>query len=143
MAYKLNQFQINLINEKLSPQVAALKYRYPVSIYNAASHWDKPKFPQGYVPKQIAIYYAETPTAPSISWENGKLRRVQIEEIPVAPDVILVMVDNIWTYIQVQGKVILDRTKGIQFPPDLTDHELMLRQIVHSISSGNFKEFKS
>jgi hypothetical protein len=142
MADKLSQYQINLINEKLPPQFAALKYRYPVSIFNAAHHWDKPRFSEGYIPKAIAIYYDESPSAPSISWENGKLRRFQIEEIPIDPDITLVMVDDIWTYIRVQGKVILDRTEGVQFPPELTQHELMLRQLVRSISSGNYKEFQ-
>lgn len=141
MAYNLTQYQIDLIDKKLPPQFAVLKDRYPVSVFNAANHWDKPKFPQGYVPKQIAIYYDETPTCPSISWENGKLRYVRIEEIPVDPDVTLVRVEALWTYIRVQGQVILDRTEGVQFPPELTHHELMLRQILHSMSSGNFKEF--
>jgi hypothetical protein len=143
MAYKLNQYQIDLINEKLPPQFAALKYRYPVSIFNAAHHWDKPKYPQGYVPKRIAIYYDELPSSPSISWSDGKLNYVRIEEIPIDPDVTQVEVDDIWTYIRVQGQVVLDRTEGIQFPPELTQQELMLSRILHSMSSGNFKEFTS
>lgn len=141
MAYQLNQYQIHLINQKLSSQFAALKYRYPVSIFNAAHHWDKPQFSQGYLPKRIAIYYDETPSAPSILWHDGKLVRVRIEEIPLEPDVIQVEVDDIWTYIQVGGKVILDRTQGIIFPLELTQQELMLRRIMHSISLGNFQEF--
>ena len=143
MTYKLNQYQIDLINEKLPPQFAALKYRYPATIYNAANHMDKPKFPQGYIPKNIAIYYEESSNGPLISWQNGQQLRVNIEEIPVNPDLTLVLVDNIWTYIQVQGKVILDRTIGIQFPLELTQHELMLKKLVHAMSSGNYKEFKS
>ncbi len=142
MADKLTQFQIDMINEKLPPQFAALKYRYPVSIYNAAIHWDKPKFPQGYVPKRIAIYYDESPNAPSISWRNGELIRVQIEEIPIDPDVTQVDIDYIWAYIRVRGKVILDRTEGVQFPPELTHHELMLRKLIRSLSSNNYKEFQ-
>lgn len=142
MAYKLNQYQIDLINKKLPSESAALKYRYPVAIFNAAHHWDRPRFPQGYVPKAIAIYYDESTNPPSILWENGKLRRVQIEEIPIDPDVTILRVEFTWTYIRVQGKVILDRTEGIQFPPELTQHELMLRRLVRSISSGNYKESK-
>ena len=142
MAYPLNQYQIDLINKKLPAEFAALKYRYPVSIYNAASHWDKQKFHLGYVPKRIAIYYDESSDGPSVSWWRGEPMRVQTEEIPIKPDVIQVDVDYIWTYIQVQGKVILDRTQGIEFPPELTQPELMLRKLIHSISSGNYKEFK-
>ena len=140
MAYKLNQSQIDLINEKLPPQFAALKYSYPVSIYNAASYWDKPKFPQGYVPQNISIYYDESPNSPAIAWRNGRLERVRIEEIPIDPEVILTRVEALWVYIQVRGKIILDKTDGIQFPPELTQHELMLRKLVHAMSSGKYEE---
>ena len=139
MAYKLSRKQIDLIDEKLPPQFAALMSRYPSTIFNAAHHWDEPKFPQGYVPKRIAIYYQESAPASSIVWSNGQLEKVEIEEIPINPDVIQVMIEGTWGYIQVQGKVILDRTEGVQFPPELTQHELMLRRLIHSISSGNYK----
>lgn len=141
MAYKLIQYHLDIINKNLPPQFAALKDRYPSTIFNAADHWDKPKFPTGYVPKRISIYYQESAPSSAIAWENGRLAKLWIEEIPVHPDVTQVMVDNIWTYICVQGQVILDRTEGVQFPPELTQHELMLRRIIHSMSSGNFKEF--
>ena len=140
MAYNLNQYQIDLINNNLPPRFAVLMSRYPSTIFNAAHHWDNPKFPQGYVPKRIAIYYQESAPAASILWRNGHLERVEIEEIPIDPDVIQVMIEDTWGYIQVQGKVILDRTEGVQFPPELTQHELMLRRLIHSISSGNYKD---
>ncbi len=142
MAYPLTPYHLKIINENLPPRFAALKDRYPSTIFNAADHWNKPKFPSGYVPKQIEIYYKESARRTAICWENDQLESVQIEEIPVDPDVTSVMVDNIWTYICIRGQVILDRTEGIQFPPVLTNHELMLRQLIYSISSGNFREFK-
>lgn len=142
MAYELNQYQIDLIDEKLPPKFAALKSRYPSTIFNAAHHWDKPKFPQGHIPKHISIYYQESARSSSISWRNGQLEKVEIEEIPIDPDVIQVRVDGSWGYIQVQGMKILDRTEGVQFPPELTQHELMLRRIIHSISSGNYKDLE-
>ena len=140
MTYELKQNQIDLINDKLPPQFAALMSRYPSTIFNAALYWSKPKFPQGYVPKRIAIYYQESAPASSIVWSNGQLEKVEIEQIPIDPDVTQVLVDNVWTYIQVQDKVIIDRTEGVQFPPELTQHELMLRRLIHSISSGNYKD---
>lgn len=142
MAYKLNQKQIDLIDEKLPPQFAVLKSRYPSTIFNAAIQWSSPKFPQGYVPKYIGIYYQESAPSASVSWRNGQLDYVRIEEIPIDPDVTQVMVDGSWAYIQVQNKVILDRTEGVQFPPELTQHELMLRRLIHSISSGNYKDLE-
>ena len=140
MAYKLSPKMIDFINDTLPPQFAALMSRYPSTIFNAANHYDKPKFPQGYVPKRIAIYYQESAPTASILWMNGQLDKVEIEQIPVDPDVIQVMIEGTWGYIQVQGKVILDRTEGVQFPPELTQHELMLRKLIHSISSGNYRD---
>ena len=141
MPKELSQYRINLINEKLPPKFAALMYRYPVSIFNAADHWDKPNFPHGHIPTYISIYYDEVSPGPSISWHKGKIRYVKIEDVPIDPDVTLVMADYVWVYIRVQGQVILDRTEGIQFPPELTQQELMLRRIIRSIASGNSKDF--
>lgn len=142
MAYKLNQKQIDLIDEKLPPKFAALKSRYPSTIFNAAIEWSRPKFPQGYIPQQISIYYQDSAPCSSISWGNGQLEKVDIEEIPINPEVIQVRVDGSWAYIQVQGMKILDRTEGVIFPPELTQHELMLRRIIHSISSGKYKNLE-
>jgi len=142
MAYRLTQAHLDIINQNLPPQFAALKDQYPSTIFNAADHWDKPKFPQGYVPKRLSIYYEESAKRPAISWQYGKLRYVTVEEIPVDPDVTQVMVDCIWTYIRVRHHVILDRTEGVQFPPELSHQELMLRQIIQQIRSGNFREFQ-
>lgn len=142
MAYKLNQYQIDLIDEKLPPQFAVLKNRYPSTVYNAADHWDKPRFPEEYIPNRIAIYYQESAPSSAITWENGRLKKVVVEEIPVSPDVTQVMVDNTWIYICIQQQVLLDRTKGIKFPPELTQHELMLKKLVHAMSLGNYKEFQ-
>ncbi len=140
MAYKLSQARIDLINEKLPPRFAALKDRYPSTVFNAAHHWDKPKFPQGYVPTEISIYYQEMAIRPAIYWEKGRLEDVWIDEdVPVDPDVMVVKVDCIWTYIRIQQQVILDRTEGIQFPPELNQHELMLRFLMRQISAGKFR----
>lgn len=142
MAYKLIQYHLDIINKYLPPQFAALKNQYPSTIFNAADHWDRPKFPQGYVPKQISIYYEESAIRPAISWDNGRLEDVWVEEIPVDPDVTAVWVDGIWTYIRVRQQVILDRTEGVQFPPELSHHEIMLRRIIQQLRSGNFREFQ-
>jgi len=140
MAYQLKKFHLDIINENLPPQFAALKDRYPSTIFNAADHWNKPKFPRGYVPERIAIYYQESAIRPAIYWENGRLEDIWIDEdIPVNPDVMVVRVDCIWTYIRIQQQVILDRTEGIQFPPELSQHELMLRFLMRQISAGKFR----
>ncbi len=140
MAYKLKQFHLDIINENLPPQYAGLKDRYPSTVFNAAHHWNKPKFPRGYVPERISIYYHESAIRPGIYWENGRLEDFWIdEEIRVNPDVMLVQVDCIWTYIRIQQQVILDRTEGIQFPPELSQHELMLRFLMRQISAGKFR----
>ena len=142
MAYKLTQYHLDIINKNLPPQFAALKDRYPSTVFNAADNRSKPKFPPGYLPKHIAIYYGESAQSSAIRWEEGRLTKVLIEEIPVAPDVTQVKVDWTWTYIRIGQQTILDRTEGIKFPPELTQHELMLRKLIHAMSSGNYKEFQ-
>lgn len=141
MAYKLTRFHLDIIEQNLPPRFAALKDRYPSTIFNAADHWHKPKFPPGYLPQHIAIYYHESVPWCGISWyrEHNEVE-ITLEEIPDDPDVTMMVVDTIWTYICVRGQVVLDRTHGIQFPPELINHELMLRQLMRKIASGQSKE---
>lgn len=140
MPYKLRKFHLDYINENLPPQFAALKDQYPSTVFNAAHHWNKPRFPNGYVPQRIAIYYQESAIRPAIYWENGRLEDVWIDaDISPHPDCMSVMVDCIWTYIRIQHHVLLDRTEGIQFPPELSQHELMLRHLMRQISAGNIQ----
>lgn len=143
MPYKLRKFHLDFINKNLPPQFAALKDRYPSTVFNAAHHWDKPRFPQGYVPQRISIYYQESAIRPAIYWENGRLEDVWIDEdISPHPDCMSVMVDCIWTYIRIQHHVLLDRTEGIQFPPELSQHELMLRHLMRQFSAGNIQRIE-
>jgi len=143
MPYKLTEFHLKIINENLPPQFAALKDRYPSTVFNAAHHWNKPRFPHGYVPNDIAIYYQESAIRPAIYWEKGRLEDIWIDEdLPPHPDCMSVMVDCIWTYIRIQHHVLLDRTEGIQFPPELSQHELMLRHLMRQFSAGNIQRIQ-
>jgi len=135
MHYELSEAQLAEIQEKLPPQFAALKDQYPVSISNAAEDWDTPPYREGYVPYDIDIYYREYADGPDVSVVNGQLQFIYLDQYVEEPDVIAMEIDGHWAYIQLQGRVILNRIGGVILPKVLVDSEVLLRTIVANMPS--------
>ena len=51
--------EVAFIQNKLSPQSAQLRHKYPNAIWNAADCWDDAPMPASYKPNRIEIYYAD------------------------------------------------------------------------------------
>jgi len=135
MHYELSEAQLAEIQEKLPPQFAALKDQYPVSISNAAEDWDTPPYREGYVPYDIDIYYRDYADGPDVSVINGQLQFIYLDHWVDDPDVIAMEIDGHWAYIQLQGRVILNRLGGAILPKVLVDSEEWLRIIIANLSS--------
>ncbi|NBD15519.1 MAG: hypothetical protein GVY04_05040 [Cyanobacteria bacterium] len=134
MAYEFSEKELADINEKLPPQYAALKDKYPVSIANAADDWDTPPYPEGYVPQSIDIYYQEHDAlGPGLTIEDGKIGSIQFNNWVNDSDVIGVEIDSSWAYIQVEGRVILNRIGGAVLPNVLQSPELLLKATIAKI----------
>jgi hypothetical protein len=89
---------------------------YPSATINAEDFKNHPPLPKGYQPKEIEIYYGENAPDSVYHWKDGKWFRINYENIE-SENVIQVLVDDQWVYIQVEDRVLLDRLGGIELPP--------------------------
>lgn len=135
MTYELEPAQIEEINSKLPPQFAALKDKYPLTIYNVAEFWDLPPYLKDYVPESIDIYYRdENSMQADIAIRNGKLVYVELEDPITDPTLIYMTIEDDPAYVQIEGRVIFNRLGGAILPEIAINAEVMLRSILNGIS---------
>lgn len=134
MAVQLSPYELNLIAKKLPPQFAALKEKYPVAIVNAADDWDRKPCPEGYAPKMIEVYYKDEADIPSLFIENGELTFLDPEDNLADTTLIMMSIDDHWAYIQVEGRVILNRIGGAILPDVVVRPEVLLMSMMSAIS---------
>ncbi len=133
MPYHLSPEQISEIESKLPPQYAALKDKYPICLDNAALAWDLPPYPSGYVPKSIDVYYDENAHGPAMCIEDGHLTYMEIEDPATAPTTIMMDIDDETAYVQIEGRVILNRIGGAVLPDVATNPETLLKSILKNL----------
>jgi len=136
MMYELVPTQIEEINSILPPQFARLRDKYPLTIYNVSEVWDLPSHPAGYIPQFIDIYYEDcSGRQPAIKIENGKLTYVELQDPVTDPTLIYLTIEDDPAYVQIEGRVILNRLGGAVLPDVLTNLEVELRSILNGISA--------
>ncbi len=130
----LTERELAQIRRRLPRDIQALKDKYPQSVYNVSEAWGASPFPHGYIPESISIYYSDDPSGTDIAFQNGKLRNFDLEPSK-DKDVIKVSIDDEWAYIQVGGKVLLDRLGEVILPDILLEQKALLE-----FSLANLKE---
>ncbi|MCU0536465.1 MAG: hypothetical protein MUD14_21465 [Hydrococcus sp. Prado102] len=134
-ADKLSLEELREIEQKLPPQFAALKDKYPVTIAAVARDWDKPAYPQGYRPQLIEIYYEDDCDSAIFIW-NGELVSLELEESVANPSFTVVDIDDETAYVQIEGRVILNRLGGAILPNVALDPEIFLRSALGKLSES-------
>ena len=129
--YKLSDIELQEIATKMPPDIVALSNKYPIEVLNAAEFLETPPLPDNYTPKIVEIYYANT-ESPGVFIKEGKLENYVIREPDKDRNLIAVMLDYEWTYIQIEGKVILNRLGGVILPDVLIDP----KTLIHSDLAG-------
>ncbi|MBE9210536.1 hypothetical protein IQ244_29345 [Nostoc sp. LEGE 06077] len=112
--YPLSDEDWQQIAAKLPSDVALLAHKYPCEIYNALDAWDDEPLPNNYIPQAIDVYNDVDDEAVFQVWE-GKLERYVPSERKNAA-AIQVGIDGNWVYIEIEGKVILDKLGGVILP---------------------------
>ncbi len=136
MMYELAPAQIEEIDSILPPQFARLRDKYPLTIYNISEVWDLPSHPAGYVPQFIDIYYEDcSGRQPAIKIKDGKLTYVELSDPVTDPTLIYLTIEDDPAYVQIEGRVILNRLGGTVLPDVLTNLEVELRFILNGISA--------
>lgn len=116
MVYQLSAAQIQDIDRKLSPEIAALKEKYPVGVSLFADYYNAPPFPQGYKPKLIEIYFDELADGPGIIFEQDKGLTFDFDFYQSDPAAFFMDVDHQVAYIRLDYRVLLNRIEGIILP---------------------------
>ena len=121
----LTKQELEQIRKRLPPRIQALKDKYPQAVYNVSEAWGLKPYPHGYIPESIDIYYADDPTGADISFFEGKLISFDLEPSK-DKDVIKMSVDDEWAYIQVGGRVLLNRLGEVILPEMLLEQKTLL-----------------
>lgn len=126
----LSPYEEQQIHQKLPPQLAALKSKYPSAVYNAASAQHLLPLAPDIKPKLINIYYGEEDNdtyLPNISLKDGKLDFLYLTEECVNNPVIQIEADSNWIYIEVEQQILLDRLGDLELPKidEITQEELL------------------
>lgn len=126
----LSSYEEQQIYQKLPPQLAALKSKYPSAVYNAASAQHLLPLAPGIKPKLINIYYGEEDNdtyLPNISLKDGKLDFLYLTEECVNNPVIQIEADSNWIYIEVEQQILLDRLGDLELPKidEITQEKLL------------------
>ena len=130
---KLSSEELKEIAEKLPPQFAALKELYPITIAAVARDWDKPPYPEGYLPKSVEVYYNEEARGPALCIDNNQLTYVELEEPVTDPNLVILDIDDDTAYVQIQGRVILNRIGGAVLPDVAVNPETWLRSVINNL----------
>ena len=131
MSEKFSEYELEQLS-KLPKDIAALAHKYKIDIVNAGEVWGEPAFSPGYNPSSIQIYYGSE-KEPSISTLDGKLDEYNVSEPDDKLKSLAVMFDGQWGYIQVEGKVIIDRLGGVIFPEVIIEPSTLIQSIVSKI----------
>ncbi|MBD2596049.1 hypothetical protein H6G74_17200 [Nostoc spongiaeforme FACHB-130] len=102
---------------------------YRNSLMNAADYWDEPPFPENHIPEFIEVYYGDA-DSPHIFIVNGELQDYDVANLPDTSKTISVLVDDQWTYIEIEGKVILNRLGGAILPDILVSPSSLVDSLI-------------
>lgn len=129
--YPLGDDDWQRITAKFPPDIAVLAQKYPCEIYNALDALDSEPLPHNYIPKAIDVYNDVDDEPVFQVWEGELERYVPSERKNAAA--IQVGSDGNWVYIEIEGKVILNKLGGVILPEvNITESlvlELLLKQI--------------
>ncbi len=134
MFQPLTERELEQIRRRLPTDIQAYKDKYPQAVYNVSEAWGASPFPHGYIPDEISIYYGDSPNGSDLTFRDGKIV-VFKTNMPEDKDVIKVSIDDEWAYIQVGGKVLLDRLGEVILPDILLEQKILLE-----FSLANLKE---
>lgn len=114
MTYQLSEEQLQKIT-KLPEWMQELKDLYPVTISNVAEDYELPPLPAEYCPYAIENYDGEDAEDSYLFVLDRKPYSINLEAIKNT-NILRVMVDGSWAYIQINERVLLDRLGGILLP---------------------------
>lgn len=117
----------------LPPAIMRYYERYPCTVRQIGSIWGEPDFPKGYVPEDIDIYYGDySSRGASICIADGRITHVNLEANWQSP-VVKALVEDELVYVEIAGRVLLDRLNGMKLPAVVTNPAELLQIVTRFI----------
>jgi len=135
MTYEFSECDLQRII-KLPTWIQELKDKYPVSVVNTADTWEQQPLLVDYIPREIEVFYGDDVDDSDLFIRDGKLYSFSLRE-PVDANVIQVLIDGNWAYIQVEGQIVLDRLGGVILPEVVVNPEAILHSVLKSNLQNN------
>lgn len=107
--------------------------QYLDSINSAEEYRNVPPFPEGYEPKEIEVFFGNSPSDSTYHYRNCEWFDINLENSGEEP-VTQILVDNQWAFIQVEDKVLLDRMGGIKLP-EIPNKEYFVSRISKKLTA--------
>ncbi|MEM9152388.1 MAG: hypothetical protein AAGB19_18290 [Cyanobacteria bacterium P01_F01_bin.3] len=134
----LSDYDLKLVRDRLPDTVACLYRKYPQTLLNAAVASIEPPLCEGYIPGEIYVYFSEYQDESSIAIIDGVLEKYDVSNIPENPCVIEVDIDGRPAYIQLDGRITLDRLGGVVLPEMIRNPgETMIRSLIKQLQKMN------
>lgn len=112
--YQLNDYDRQEI-AKLPPDIAALADKYPCEIVNVVDSWDDEPFPDNYIPQYVEIY-SDAGEQTSLCILDGVLTDYVPALLSINTSTVQVIIDGKFTYIEIEGRVIINHLGGVVLP---------------------------
>lgn len=100
---------------KLPPEIQVLKDKYPLYVANIAEFYFEPPLEIGYEPNDIDFFYDDA-TEPEMFILEGRLEYLEPRKPNPDHPLTAIRVDGEWVYIEIEGRVQLDRRGGMIMP---------------------------
>ena len=107
--------------------------QYLDSINSAEEYRNVPPFPEGFKPKEIEVFFGNSPIDSTYHYRNCEWFDINLENSGEEP-VTQILVDNQWAFIQVEDKVLLDRMGGIELP-EIPNKEYFVSRISQKLTA--------
>ena len=107
--------------------------QYLDSINSAEEYRNVPPFTEGYKPKEIEVFFGNSPIDSTYHYRNCEWFDINLENSGEEP-VTQILVDNQWAFIQVEDKVLLDRMGGIELP-EIPNKEYFVSRISQKLTA--------
>ncbi|MEM7580253.1 MAG: hypothetical protein AAF316_10465 [Cyanobacteria bacterium P01_A01_bin.80] len=99
---------------------------YPNATFNAQDHRNFPSLSLDYQAKDIEVFFGDVSIDSVFHYRNGEWITFDFENLESA-DVVQVLIDDQWAFIQVRDQILLDRLGGFQLPALPKQEEIVRR----------------